>query len=40
MNGVFKGHYSALVRLYWAVDTWAKGINFVMKHAPGAGSIA
>ena len=27
------------VRLYWAEDNWANGMNFVMIHAPGAGSM-
>ena len=35
MNGVL-GHNSAL----GLGTTWAKEMNFVMKHAPGAGSIA
>ena len=39
LNGVL-GHYSALIRLYWAGITWANEINFVMKHAPAAGLIA
>ena len=39
MNGVL-GHESALVSLYWAGDNWANGMNFVMNHAPGAGSLA
>ena len=34
MNGVLS-HNSALVRLYRANE-----MNFVMKHAPGAGSLA
>ena len=31
---------AALVRLYWAVTIWGNEMNFVMKHAPGARSIA
>ena len=42
MNDCALGHDSALLRLYWAGDnlgtTGAKK-NFVMNHAPGAGSI-
>ena len=37
MNAVL-GHNSALV--YWVGTTWANEMNFVMNHAPGAGSIA
>ena len=39
MIGVL-GHDSALVRLYWVGATGANEMNFVIKHAPGAGSIA
>ena len=39
MNGVL-GHDSALVWLYWAGATWDIEMNFVMKHALGAGLIA
>ena len=39
MNGVL-GHDSVLIRLYWAGATWGNEVNFVMNHAPGAGSIA
>ena len=38
MNGVL-GHDSAFVRLCWAGDNLANEMNFVMNHAPGAGSI-
>ena len=37
---VFFAHNSTLVRLYWAGTTWASEMNFVMHHAPDAGSIA
>ena len=40
MNGVLLDHYSAPVRLYWAGDDLVNEMNFVMDHAPGAGSIA
>ena len=33
------GNDSALLRLYWARDNWANEMSFVLKHAPGAGSI-
>ena len=29
-----------IVRLYWAETTWANEMNFLLDHAPGAGSIA
>ena len=38
MNGIL-GHDFALLRLYWGRATWANEMNFVMNHAPGAGSI-
>ena len=39
MNGVL-GHDSTLVRLYWAGVTQVNEVNLIMKHVPGAGSIA
>ena len=39
MNGVL-GHNSALYGYTGPRITWANEINFVMKHASGAGSIA
>ena len=39
INGVL-GNDSVLLRLYWAATTWTNEMNNVMKHAPGAGSIA
>ena len=40
LNGVL-GHDSALVKGYAGLGTnWANEMNFVMKHAPGAGLIA
>ena len=39
MNGV-SGLDSAPVRLHWARANWANEKNFVMIHAPGAGSFA
>ena len=39
INGVL-GPYSAPVRLTGTGTSWANEINFVMNHAPGAGSIA
>ena len=39
MNGV-QGHDSALQGYTGPRTAWANEINFVMSHAPGAGSIA
>ena len=38
MNGVL-GHDSGFVRLFGPGTTWANERNFVVNHAPGAGSI-
>ena len=39
MNGVL-GHNSALYGYTGPETTWANGMNFLMKHAPGAGLLA